>query len=129
MRKLLLSGAAFTALAVGPAIAADLSVRAPRYAPPPPPVYSWTGFYAGLNAGYEWTNNDSVDSVGIKSFANPNFLAGSTAVANALAGLGTYNLGGNNNGFIGGGQIGYNRQFGSWVTGLVLLSQKVAGDN
>ena len=37
------------------ALAADLPVKAPRYAPPPPaPVFSWTGFYIGGNVGYSW---------------------------------------------------------------------------
>ena len=46
--------AAVLALASGPALAADLPSRK---APPPvayvapPPVFTWTGFYVGLNAG------------------------------------------------------------------------------
>ncbi|TXN38806.1 porin family protein, partial [Methylobacterium sp. WL7] len=52
MTKLLASLATFTAL-TGAAAAADL----PRRAAPPPvftpvPVFTWTGFYAGFNAGY-----------------------------------------------------------------------------
>jgi outer membrane immunogenic protein len=44
---------AFLSMAVAPASAADL----PRGAPPPdyyapPPVFSWQGFYLGMNAGY-----------------------------------------------------------------------------
>jgi outer membrane immunogenic protein len=37
----------------GSALAADLPTeKAPVYAPPPPPAFSWTGFYAGVNGSY-----------------------------------------------------------------------------
>ncbi|HMN70745.1 MAG TPA: porin family protein, partial [Rhodoblastus sp.] len=58
MRKFLLAGVALASLATaGAAAAADLpSRRAPGgydYAPAAP-VFTWTGFYLGLNAGYGW---------------------------------------------------------------------------
>src|SRR4029078_2699889 len=53
MKKLLLATTAFVVLAVGPASAADLR-PAYRAAPLPPPVYSWTGLYWGVNIGYSW---------------------------------------------------------------------------
>jgi outer membrane immunogenic protein len=70
----------------------------------------WTGFYVGLNAGYEWSNNVSVNSSGSSLIADP---VGDTtgAYESALVGVGTANLPVKNNGFIGGGQIGYNFQF------------------
>jgi opacity protein-like surface antigen len=43
---------------MGPALAADIPVKGPIYAP----AWSWTGFYAGLQAGYGWSNN-TVDLV------------------------------------------------------------------
>src|SRR5260370_2419985 len=53
MKKLLLGSAALVALGLGApaALAADRAV--PAYAPPPPPVpvYTWSGCYAGANAG------------------------------------------------------------------------------
>ena len=53
--KRLLSAASLIALALsaGSALAADLPYRkdAPVYVPPPPPVVSWTGVYAGANIG------------------------------------------------------------------------------
>ena len=62
MKKLLTSLAAFTALTAA-ASAADLPRRA---APPvfvPVPVFTWTGFYAGFNAGYGFdASNDTVKS-------------------------------------------------------------------
>ena len=57
MKKLLSAFAAFTALTAA-ASAADL----PRRAAPPPvftpvPVFTWTGFYLGVNAGYGFDAN------------------------------------------------------------------------
>ena len=49
MKKFLLTSA-LAVLSVGSAYAADL---APRPAPPPP-VYTWTGLYWGVNIGYSW---------------------------------------------------------------------------
>jgi outer membrane immunogenic protein len=46
-------GASLLALAVSSALAADLpSVKGPTPIYPPTPI--WAGFYAGLNAGYDW---------------------------------------------------------------------------
>jgi outer membrane immunogenic protein len=110
MKSVLLTTAALVALAtVGSAGAADLPVKALPIAPAA--VYNWTGFYIGANAGYAWSNNDSVNTVGAVSFINPAFPAGAGAVANALAVVGTNSLPVKTSGFIGGGQIGYNRQF------------------
>jgi outer membrane immunogenic protein len=52
MKKFLLSSVALLGFTAG-AMAADL----PRRAPPvfvPVPVFTWTGFYVGVNAGYGW---------------------------------------------------------------------------
>jgi|SRR5208283_1158554 len=107
IRRILLASAGAIALS-GAAFAADL--HAP---PPPPPPYvplPWTGFYVGLNAGYEWSNNVSVNSSGTPLYFDP--VADATGVfETALTGVGTANLPVKNNGFIGGGQIGYNFQF------------------
>ncbi|MEH3116600.1 MAG: porin family protein [Methylorubrum populi] len=104
MKKLLTSLAAFTALTAA-ASAADLPRRA---APPvftPVPVFTWTGFYAGFNAGYGFgVQEDSLPPVVGVNAATGLVPAGTTAV---IA------FGGNNrnDGFVGGGQIGYNYQF------------------
>ena len=118
------------ALSAGSALAADLPSRkeAPVYVPPPPPPL-WTGFYAGLNAGYGWgaTSNAGTVSLplldGVAAQANAldplrqlpgtGLINGSTALANS----GIANV--NENGFIGGGQIGYNYQWSpNFVVGL-----------
>ena len=73
------------------ALAADLPSRRapPVFAPPPPiPVFSWTGAYVGVQAGYE--------------FGRSNALATST-----LTGAGLAANGASPSGFIGGGHIGY----------------------
>lgn len=74
-------------------MAADLPARSEPYAPAPvaAPVqgYNWTGFYAGLNAGYGWG-----------SFRN--------GLAGAL---------GKPKGAVLGGQIGYNYQMNNFVLG------------
>ena len=55
MKKFLLASVAFAAIA-GPAMAADMPIKAP----PPPPVvyYDWTGAYIGFNAGSVWSKVD-----------------------------------------------------------------------
>jgi opacity protein-like surface antigen len=53
-------GAAFVLAASGFAFAADIARKMPVKAPPPAPapVYNWTGFYVGLNAGGAWSRTD-----------------------------------------------------------------------
>lgn len=54
MRKRLFSSAAviaFAAAIAAPASAADLPARMVVKAPPPPPVYDWSGFYIGAHLG------------------------------------------------------------------------------
>jgi outer membrane immunogenic protein len=93
MKKLLLAGVAFAALS-GSAVAADLAAR-PAYAPPP--VYSWTGLYWGVNVGYSW-GQDKRDAT--------------------LLGAGTFSASQKVDGAVGGFQSGYNYQFGQWVLGF-----------
>ncbi len=102
MKRILLASAAL-ALVAGPALAADLPSREPAPAPQTytaPPVFTWTGFYAGVNAG--WTEH-KVD------VRNRGF-SGTT---------GSYNpFSGKSSGFIGGFQVGYNQQFDMFVAGV-----------
>ncbi|OYW31626.1 MAG: porin, partial [Azorhizobium sp. 12-66-6] len=86
MKFVLVPGALLGALLAGPALAADLSAAPASYpvkaAAAAPPVFSWTGFYIGGNAGYAWGNG--------KEAAN-------------LDGL-------EPDGWFAGGQVGYNFQ-------------------
>jgi outer membrane immunogenic protein len=80
-----------------PAWAADLppAPRAPvPYMPVAVPVFSWTGFYIGGNIGGGWGQGNVVDSLFGVNFSN-----------------------GNSASFLGGGQVGGNYQFGSFVIG------------
>ncbi|AMJ60820.1 outer membrane protein [Bosea sp. PAMC 26642] len=101
MKKYLLSGvAALGLIAAGSASAADLpSRKGPVAAPIYAPIFTWTGFYVGANAGYAWGQIDSTNlgvigggAPGVFGFDDPD-------------------------GFIGGGQVGYNYQIGQWVIG------------
>lgn len=59
MKKILIAGAALAALMGTPALAADMPVKAPVYKAPPPAVYSWTGFYLGVDGGGEWGRSNT----------------------------------------------------------------------
>ena len=75
MRKLLVATAALAALVGTPAFAADMA--APVYKAPPPaaPMFSWTGFYIGLNGGYGW-GHDPVTFSAANAAAVPYFVGG-----------------------------------------------------
>jgi outer membrane immunogenic protein len=114
MKKLLLMTTTLIAFAAaGSAGAADLPVKVPPLAPVA--VYNWTGFYAGVNAGYTWSNSNSVDTV----TTNASSIGGLNGnIGGQVAANGTGSVPVSNNGFIGGGQIGYNRQYNNAVLGI-----------
>jgi len=116
MRKFLLSATALTAMATV-ASAADLPVRAPAPAPVIAPIFTWTGFYVGVNAGGAW--NSKCGSW------TPNIVGGV-----ALTGWATLcNTSNNDTNFTGGGQIGYNWQAGAFVFGLEADINGIAHSN
>jgi outer membrane immunogenic protein len=106
----LLAATALTAAGLSAATAADLPSRA---APAPilaaVPVFTWTGFYVGVNAGYGWHNDNNNNRTV--------FVPGGAVGVGSVPGAITFNDD-NNDGFVGGGQIGYNYQMGSFVVGV-----------
>ena len=125
MKKLFLGSVALVAVGLGAPAAFAAERAVPAYAPPPPPVpvYTWSGCYAGANAGYSGgrsTQTTVANSVltgnGLGSAPAPLGLAGGGVIAPVPAGTsiaGDLNL----SGFIGGFQGGCNYQFGQWVVG------------
>jgi outer membrane immunogenic protein len=100
MQQLLLAGAAVAALLAGPAMAADLPVRAPIYKAPVATYYNWSGCYVGGNVGGLWVHKDWT--------AAPNdFFPLDSAFGSHDA-----------NGWLGGIQGGCNYQVGGWVFGI-----------
>jgi outer membrane immunogenic protein len=100
----LLAGTATIALASA-SQAADLPYRAPPPVIAAVPFFTWTGFYVGVNAGWGW-REDNEETV----FLTPG--VGTPGLAGTLV------FPGDDGGFTGGGQIGYNYQIGSFVIGV-----------
>ena len=92
---LLLASTSLFTVAPQAAYSADLPAKAARPAPIAAPVWTWNGFYIGAHVGGAWGTIES-------EF---------TAVAFPIASAGV-------NGFLGGGQIGYNFQSGIVVIGV-----------
>lgn len=103
MRKYWASAALLLATSWGGAQAADLPVFKGPPPIPAPILFTWTGFYVGLNGGFAFGGDDVV---GLRL----------TPPANGpqLANYGKLELSG---GF-GGGQVGYNWQLGALVFGV-----------
>jgi outer membrane immunogenic protein len=104
MKTLLLAAAGLTAVAIAPALAADLPARTPAYAKAPAivePIYNWSGFYIGINGGGgssrdRWSINNAL------GVAVPSTAEGCHNATGALV----------------GGQAGYRWQMTNWVFGL-----------
>jgi outer membrane immunogenic protein len=100
----LLAAAGLTAVAIAPALAADLPARTPAYAKAPAivePIYNWSGFYIGINGGGGssrdcWSINNAL------GVAVPSTAEGCHNATGALV----------------GGQAGYRWQMTNWVFGL-----------
>jgi len=92
---LVLVGLAGAAMFGGAALAADMG--RPVYKAPPagalPVSYDWTGFYVGGHVGYGWADKSWTDAFGL----------GTSHTAD---------------GFLGGGQVGFNYQINQFVLGV-----------
>jgi outer membrane immunogenic protein len=96
----LIAALGLLSLGTAGAMAADMPLKAPM-APPPPP--SWTGFYIGINGGASWAT--AANSINLGGLG----LGGAATLPLYSQGL---------NGFLGGGQIGYNYQSGNFLVGV-----------
>jgi len=117
MKNLIAAGIALGAIITGPALAADMSVSKTRVAKEPPfVVYSWNGFYIGLQGGGGWSHIEQTDPRPFRSEAyQPN-------------------------GGVIGGTAGFNAQFdrivlglevdgsGSWIKGYTIGTDPLAGN-
>ena len=109
MKRLFLGSVAFVALGLGTPAAFAAEMRVPPPPPPPAPVYTWSGCYVGASAGYGsgTSRHTTVDG--------SNFNSPTIALPPAGADI-TNNF--DLSGFIGGGQLGCNWQWGAWVFGV-----------
>jgi len=102
--RLLVASALATVMVAGAAQAADLPTKAPVYKVPGAAPFSWTGFYIGGHGGYGW---------GTKEWSD--FIDPTPANHVSVPGPDTrYHV----NGFLAGGQVGYNWQSGWTVYGV-----------
>ena len=101
--------------AIGLALCADRAVAADmptvRRAPAAAVVamYNWTGFYAGAHIGYGWGDSDT--NIGLTDAAG--ILQGAAAL-----GIFPVRYSYERDGYVAGGQVGYNFQSGAWVWGV-----------
>jgi outer membrane immunogenic protein len=102
MKRLLLASVGLVALGIAvPASAADLPRRGPAVAPVAvAPIYNWTGFYIGAHIGW---GRAELESRLVDPFFP--FVGGELFSADQ-------------DGFLGGGQIGFNWQTGALVFGV-----------
>ncbi len=103
--SVLLGGAGIAALSIVSASASDLpSRKAPAYFVEQVPIFTWTGFYVGLNAGAAIRADQTANNASYYTgFGNPSY---------------GYDASSANVAFIGGGQLGYNWQTGPLVFGV-----------
>ncbi|MBR1285656.1 porin family protein [Bradyrhizobium sp. AUGA SZCCT0177] len=111
MKKLVVALLLVAAGTVG-ASAADLGPRTYSKAPVAvAPIYNWTGFYVGLNAGGAWNDSNPTTRT---LFPVASYFADSSVTAIGIAGDQKVNR----SGFTGGVTGGYNWQINNAVVGL-----------
>lgn len=119
MRNLLIAAIAVTVAAAGSASAADIAARPYTKAPPIVAAPTWAGGYIGLNAGGAWGEGSPAFSDPFTTAGNIFAVCGAPAGAVVPAPVGGLSANcGRGSSFIGGGQVGYNWQSGTWVYGV-----------
>lgn len=109
MKRFAIGLAAAVSLFATGAMAADLAARPYVKAPPMvEPIWSWTGFYVGGNAGYSWG----------RSRTDVSYYSTTTGLPIAPPAGSITSASFDMNGAIAGGQIGYNWQVNNWLLGL-----------
>ena len=107
--KALAGAFVFVGLAAGSSVAADIPRPVYKAAPAAVVAYNWSGFYGGIHGGYGWGSGDV--SIGIVDPAG---------VTQAAAAAGVFPLAHSidRDGYVAGGQIGFNQQIGNWLWGV-----------
>jgi outer membrane immunogenic protein len=100
----ILLGAVASLGIAGAASAADLPRKTPQTFVQPAPIFTWTGFYAGISGGYAFDNGNS-QLTGTSSLLATNLVP--TGKVDTIG-----------DGLIIGGTLGYNYQVGQVVFGL-----------
>ncbi|WP_256806052.1 outer membrane protein [Bradyrhizobium sp. Bra64] len=97
--------ALFLAFGTVAVLAADLPVKARPVVIDP--GYNWSGFYVGVNGGYAWNN------------ANDVVVSGTPVITVSQSGAVPFAVGGlRPEGYLVGGQVGWNYQFGAGLVGI-----------
>src|SRR6266540_4147392 len=112
MKRLGLAGCAFAALALVPALAADMSLKAP----PPVAVFEWNGFYAGGNIGYSWGRSSHDWNIFAQGAGGGPLVTTCPPAGFAFCAAGSDSS--RLNGVIGGLQAGYNWQSAGFLLGV-----------
>ena len=109
MKKFLLGSVALAAMIAGPAMAADMPLKAP----PPVVVFSWTGCYVGAHVGGKSSRANVTAGVNLAGVPVGTPLTDPIYMSGAL----------------GGGQIGCQYQFaGGWLIGVEVDGSAVQSD-
>jgi outer membrane immunogenic protein len=99
------------------ALAADILRKAPAPAPLPPPIQDWSGIYVGLEGGYGWGKQNFGTNFnpffGTKGSSTTDFFPCNFGCS-PDATIGSVSQ----SGWLFGGFVGAQKQWGSWVLGI-----------